>query len=208
MSDLRTGLNSREVEAVSIFRFLPGIIIVQIAMVAFVVTAVGSSHGPYWAPIGVLAFIVSLLVAFWFGSIANHIKKDALARAKEAFVRERERLLITTEADKRAVLEESHKRIIKETNRAHTKASFKLGAAFAGILCVAILMLSIQFITAGLLILATVGGALAGYVVRARQEFLALKKNAAQTVMTQPHSTKVIEAEIVEPIERLEKKSS
>ena len=69
-------------------------------------------------------------------------------------------------------------------------------------------MLSIQFITAGLLILATVGGALAGYVVRARQEFLALKKNAAQTVMTQPHSTKVIEAEIVEPIERLEKKSS
>jgi hypothetical protein len=52
------------------------------------------------------------------------------------------------------------------------------------------------------------GGALAGYVARARQEFLALKKNAAQTVMTQPHSTKVIEAEIVEPIERLEKKSS
>jgi len=49
---------------------------------------------------------------------------------------------------------------------------------------------------------------LAGYIVRARQEFLALKKNAAQTVMTQPHSTKVIEAEIVEPIERLEKKSS
>ena len=67
MSDLRTGLNSREVEAVSIFKFLPGIIIVQIAMVVFVVAAVGSSHGPYWALIGVLALIVSLLVAFWFG---------------------------------------------------------------------------------------------------------------------------------------------
>jgi hypothetical protein len=205
--DLCTGLSSREVEAMSIFSFLPGIIIVQIATAVFVVAAVNSSPGPPWALIGVLAFIVSLLVAFWFGSIANHIKKDALARAKEAFTRERERLLVTAEADKHALFEESHKRIVKETNRAHARANFKLGAAFAAMLCVATLMLSIQFITAGLLTLAAAGGALAGYAVRARQDALAIKKNATQAVMAQPHAAKVIEAEIVEPIAHLEKKS-
>lgn len=207
-SDLRTGLSSREVEAMSIFRFLPGIIILQIATAVFVVAAVNSSPGPPWALIGALVFIVSLLVAFWFRSIADHIKKDALARAKEASDRERERFLVTAEADKRVVLEESHKRIVKETNRVHAKANFKLGAAFAGMFCVATLMLSIQFITAGLLTLATAGGALAGYAVRARQDALALRKNAAQAIMAQPDAAKVIEAEIVEPIARLEKKSS
>jgi hypothetical protein len=197
-----------EVEAMSIFRFLPGIIILQIATAVFVIAASSSSHGPYWASMAVLALIVSLLAALWFGSIADHIKKDTLAKMKEAFAREREHLLVTTEADKRAVLEESHKQIVKETNRVHAKANFKLGVAFVGTLCVATLMFSIQFITAGLLTLATAGGALAGYAVRARQDALALKKNAAQAVIAQPYDAKVIEAEIIEPIVRLEKKSS
>lgn len=192
----------------SIFKFLPGIIILQIATAVFVIAAGGSTYRPYWASLGVLALIVNLLVAFWFGSTADHIKKDALAKAKEAFERERERLLVTAEAGKRAVLEETHKRIVKETNRAHAKANFKVGAAFAGVLCLATLMLSIQFFTAGLLTLATAGGALAGYIARARQEALAFKKNAVQEAIGQPDAAKVIEAEIVRPTARLEKKSS
>jgi len=175
-------------------------------MVALVTAALNPSEGAYWAPIGVLAMIVTLLVAFWFGSIADHVKKDALARAKDDFARERESLLVAAEADKRNVLEETHKRIVKETNQVHAKANFKLGAAFVGILCLGAVMLSIQLMTIGLLTLATAGGALAGYVVRARQDALAYRSKAAQTALLPSYPLKAEVVEVAEPEQNVSKR--
>jgi membrane protein implicated in regulation of membrane protease activity len=194
------GIFFSEVKALSVLRFLPGLIIVQVATAALVIHAVGSSFEATWQLIGVVAIVLTLVVAFWFRSIAHHIKKDSLAQAKEAFSLERERLILASEAEKRTIVEESHQRIVKETNQAHARANFKLGAVFVGILCVATVMLYVELITLGLVVLATGGGALAGYVARARQDSLANKKRAAQAALAQPYELKLIKGEtIVEP---------
>ncbi|MEN8260244.1 MAG: hypothetical protein ABFS02_06610 [Pseudomonadota bacterium] len=177
----------------SLFRFLPGIIIVQVATAILTVTAV--AYGVTWIPVaGLFALILSLLLALWFASIADHVKKDALLEAKDIFARERERIIVTAEADKRTVVEESHQKIIKETNRAHARASFKLGAAFVGMLSVAAALLYMQLVTVGLLTLATAGGAVVGYVVRARQEVLRLKRRTAESVLEHSFGGEVIES--------------
>ncbi|ABA57865.1 hypothetical protein Noc_1371 [Nitrosococcus oceani ATCC 19707] len=166
----------------SMLRFLPGIIIIQVAT-AILVFAFLENPGTNWLPYGLLALIASFMTAFWFASIANHIKKDALARMKEKLLQEREQLLVSTEKEKSRVFEQTHKRIVKETNRAHAKANFKVGAAVVGAAAVGVGLLTLQFFTVGILTLLAAGGALTGYAVRARQETLkgkAAKKNLAQ----------------------------
>jgi hypothetical protein len=182
----------------SMFRFLPGIIVAQAAAAVLVLAAMGSSRDVGWAPIGALAAIIALLVAVWFGSIADHVRKDALADARNTFARERESLVVSAETDKRAALEESHQRIVRETNRAHARANFKLGAGLAGLLSLGGLMFAIEFVTLSLLIFATAGGALAGYLVRARQDSLSSRKKAAAPALAPPYAGKTIEAEAVE----------
>jgi hypothetical protein len=66
----------------SMLRFLPGIVILEAAMVALVVAYMNASNEALLVPVGLLAMIITVLVAFWFASIADHIKKDAVARAR------------------------------------------------------------------------------------------------------------------------------
>lgn len=165
-------------------RFLAGTVIIQVATVALVMAALKTTDMELWIAIGSLAVIINLVTAFWFGSIASHIKKDALTRAQEGFSKERENLRVNAERQKSRLLKQSHQEINRETNRAHAKANFKVGAAFTGIIAAGTLMIFTQFLTLGLLTLATGGGALAGYLARARQEYRSRKKLEAATPAT------------------------
>ncbi len=180
----------------SMFRFFIGILIVEVAMVALVMAFMSSSDIAYRAPITILALLVTLLVVFWFGSITEHVKKDALIRAKENFVRERENRLIAAEAEKRAMLEDTHKRIVKETNQVHARSNFKLGAAFASVIMFGVVMLYIELLTVGLLTLSVAGGALGGYVIRTRQDGLIYRSKVVHTAIapSQPIDVNVIES--------------
>lgn len=160
------------------FRYLPGILIVQIATVAMLLAGVKSGDPELWIAIGVLALIIGVVTAFWFGSIAGHIKKDAVARAREAFSLERENLRLNAERQKSRILKKSHAQLLKETNRVHARTSFKLGAGFIAIVAAGAFLIFSQFLTLGLLMLSTGGGALAGYLIRARQEMLARRRQA------------------------------
>lgn len=177
-------------------RFLPGIIIIQVAA-AVLVFAFLENPGTNWVPYGLLALIANFMAAFWFASIANHIKKDALARMKEKLLQEREKLLVSTEKEKSRVFEKTHKRIVKETNRAHAKANFKVGAAVVGAAAVGVGLLTLQFFTVGILTLLAAGGALTGYAVRARQE--ALKGKAAKKTLARRKPMELIEVETSGP---------
>ncbi|MGR6035233.1 MAG: hypothetical protein ACU4EQ_10980 [Candidatus Nitrosoglobus sp.] len=183
----------------SMLRFLPGIIISQ-AATAILVIAFMEAHGASWLPYVLLAVIASLLTAFWLASIAHHLKKDALARMKEELVREREQIRITAAEEKSRVFEQTHKRIVKETNRAHAKANFKVGATVAGAIGIGIGLLSIQFFTIGLLTLLAAGGALTGYIVRVRQNALPNPGRIAKKVLAQHEPKKLINAKALEPI--------
>lgn len=177
----------------SMFKFLPGILIIQGAT-AVLVLAIVQTPAMNWVFFALLALIAGFLTAFWFASIANHIKKDAVAHLKEESVRERERLLVSTEKEKSRVFEQTHKQIIKETNRAHAKANFKVGAAVAGAVGVGVGLLALQFVTLGLLPLFAAAGGLAGYGIRARQEVLARKGQLAKGMLARQQSVKPIEA--------------
>jgi hypothetical protein len=141
--------------------------------------ALKSDDRELWLAVLLLAMILGLVTAFWFASIAGHAKKDALARARDEFSMEREKLRVNAERQKTRLLRKSHEEIRKETNRAHARSSFKLGAGFVGIIAAGSLMMFTQFLTLGMLLLAVGGGALGGYLIRVRQEFVSRQKEAA-----------------------------
>jgi hypothetical protein len=181
----------------SMLRFLPGILVVQAATAALMLAALGPSSGAAWIPLAALGAIVTVIAALWFGSIAEHVKKDALTDAAARFAQEREHIRVAAETDKRAALEDTHQRIVKETRRAQNKANLQLGLGLAGLLMLGGLMLAIEFMTVGLLIMATAGGALGGYVFRARQDARVARRNAAKT-LPRSEPIKAIEAERVD----------
>ncbi len=159
-------------------KYLPGILIIQAATVAMTLAAIKSGDQEFWLAVCLLALIVGLVTAFWFSSIASHAKKDALAHAKDEFYKEREKLRVNAERQKTRIIRKSHEEIRKETNRAHARSSFKLGAGFIGIVAAGSLMIFSQLLTLGLLTMAIGGGALGGYLIRVRQEIVSRRKEA------------------------------
>jgi len=160
------------------FKYLMGILIIQTATVAMTLAAIKSGDHELWLAVLLLGLLIALVTAFWFASIAGHAKKDALANAKDEFSKEREKLRVNAERQKTRLMRKSHEEIRKETNRAHAKSSFKLGAGFIGIVAAGSLMIFSQLLTLGLLTLAVGGGALGGYLMRVRQESLSRNKEA------------------------------
>ena len=159
-------------------KYLLGILIIQTATVAMTLAAIKSGDQELWLSVLLLGLVIGLVTAFWFASIAGHAKKDALANAKDEFSKEREKLRVNAERQKTRLLRKSHEEIRKETNRAHARSSFKLGAGFIGIVAAGSLMIFSQLLTLGLLTLAVGGGALGGYLMRVRQETLSRNKEA------------------------------
>ena len=159
-------------------KYLLGILIIQAATVAMTLAAIQSDNQELWLAVLMLAFIIGLVTALWFASIAGHAKKDALAQAKDEFSKEREKLRVNAERQKTRLIRKSHEEIRKETNRAHASSNFKLGAGFIGIVAAGALMIFSQFLTLGFLTLAFGGGALGGYLLRVRQEAVSRHREA------------------------------
>ena len=159
-------------------KYLLGILIIQAATVAMTLAAIKTDSQELWLAVLLLAFMIGLVTALWFTSIAGHAKKDALAQARDEFSKEREKLRVNAERQKTRLLRKSHEEIRKETNRAHASSNFKLGAGFIGIVAAGALMIFSQFLTLGFLTLAFGGGALGGYLLRVRQEAVSRHKEA------------------------------
>ena len=159
------------------FRFLPGILLIQLvtAGLLFALLKTQFSQELLLIIIG-LSLMLSVLAALWFASIATHRHKDLLSRTIEQYAREREDIRVKAEQQKIKIIRESQRQISRETSRAHAKANFKVGAAFAGVAAVGALMLFTQFVTAGLLLMSTAGGGVMGYLIRRRQELRVQQK--------------------------------
>ncbi|MEE9350937.1 MAG: hypothetical protein V3U78_01650 [Thiotrichaceae bacterium] len=152
------------------FKYLLGIILVQIATVVLVLLAPPDLEG-----IGLLRLIIPIafigfVAAFWFSSLAHHLRKDHLNQASAKFAKEREHIRVNAERAKARVMKDAQKEVAKEARVTHAKANFKVGATFAGAIGLGALLLLTQFLTIGIVLLTTSGGALAGYVLRGRKE--------------------------------------
>ena len=153
-----------------LFKFIVGILLVQLTTVALVMLMPDGLEG-----IGVLRLIIPLLVvgvavALWFASMTQHYRQDQVSKAKEDFAKQREKLILNAERSKARVVKQAHKDVVKEARTAHAKANFKVGASFAAAIGVGGLLLLTQFLTIGLLLVSTSGGALAGYLYKARRQ--------------------------------------
>ncbi len=151
-------------------RFIPGILLLQAITFAFAYFRPETLQGWGWAGYAAVVGSLGVLTALWFGAIAAHLRKDEIARLKEQFAQEREKLKVNAERAKTRVVKQAQKEIQRQTRRTSAQANLKVGAAIAAAVGAGGLMLLSQFITLGVITLATSGGALAGYLFRVRQE--------------------------------------
>ncbi|MDX1345455.1 MAG: hypothetical protein R3179_06110 [Sedimenticolaceae bacterium] len=152
-------------------RFLPGIILLQIATFVLAFALFDSEFdGNTVFALGFVSLLFACFVALWFSLIAREARQANIHRVRRNHAREREKLLLDAEKQKAKIIAESRRQIERKTARAHARANFLAGAAFAAIIAAGGLLILSQFVTAGLLILAGGGGAVLGYTARARQD--------------------------------------
>ncbi|MCO4844760.1 MAG: hypothetical protein KC427_01925 [Sulfurovum sp.] len=173
----------------NLLKFLFGIIIAQVATYVLIVLAPTELNVPGFLRLVMPLLIISLVVAFWFSSIAGHHSKDAIGKVKDDFANERDKLRVNAQRAKDRVIKEAHKNIAKETQKAHAKANFKVGAAFAAALGVGALFIFAQMVTAGLLAITGAGGVMGGYYWRGRR-----LENERLAELETPKNKKVIDS--------------
>ena len=182
-------------------RYLPGILLIQIATVALVFLAPDNLQGAAWLRLVIPLLVVGFFAAFWFAAIAKHKSKDDVAKLKEEHAREREKIHINAERAKTRIVKKTQQQISRETKIAHGKANFKVGAALAGVMGLGALMLLTQFLTLGVFTLTTAGGALGGYLYRGRKErnnnVLVDQKNSQQHAQQDLTHTKALSPKLI-----------
>jgi hypothetical protein len=161
---------------ITVLKYLAGILLAQAAAVVMAIAAFQTRFAEHWGVFAVFALLIGIFAALWFASIAKVTRHHAVARVKDDFAREREKIRVQSEKDKSKLIAQTHRETLKTIRRVQAGASFKIGLGFAALLGLGGIMLVSQLVTVGLLTLSTAGGALLGYVVRARQEHLGRKR--------------------------------
>lgn len=174
----------------SVFRFLVGLVLLQAATALLVVTALRLGSGEAWALLGLLALALSLLTALWFSSIVAHARHEATTRVREQFSREREKIRVRAERDKTRVIQKSQQQMEKDRRRVQARANTRVTLMFTGLVAAGGLMVFTQFMTFGLLLMTGAGGALAGYMLRIKQQLL--PRRNAQSQLPPQGSPKLI----------------
>lgn len=151
-------------------KFLPGILLLQAVTVALVVMAPADLANWGWLRLLIPVVIIGVLSAFWLDSAVAHKYKDEISRLQQGHAKERESIRVNAERAKTKVMKQAHQETMQEVRRTSTEANIKVGIAFAGAAGIGGLLLLTQFMTLGLLMMTTAGGALGGYVMRLRQE--------------------------------------
>ncbi len=168
------------------FRFLIGIIIIQIATVALVMLAPDDLQGIAWLRLIVPLVVVAFFAAFWFSSIAMHKSKDDLSSLQAKHAQEREKLQVNAERAKTRMMKKTQQQIARESKLTHGKANFKVGATLAGAMGFGALMLLTEMLTLGIMTITTAGGALGGYLYRGNKE----RKN--NKLLNNPNATLIV----------------
>jgi hypothetical protein len=159
----------------SFLKYLVGVLFVQGVTVLLVVTAFKTDLEKTGLLFLLLNLAIGALTAFWFTSVAEGARKQALSKAKESFAREREKIRVRAEQQKTKEVRNSERRREREKSRARTSSNLKTGLVLGGAAGVGMFMVLTQFVTLGLLTLTTAGGAALGYGLRARQDRLGFR---------------------------------
>ncbi|MBB1126550.1 hypothetical protein [Thiospirillum jenense] len=145
-------------------KFFIGILIFEGATVLLTYTALQTQNTDLWPLFAAVGASIGFLVTLWFESISGGTREYAMAQMQQRHAREREKIRLDAARDK-ARLE------VKQTKtKSSSGGKLKTGIAVGGIVGIGVAMVLAQFVTVGLLMLSSVGGAALGYTVRMRQE--------------------------------------
>lgn len=151
------------------FRFLPGLILIQATAIGMMMFIVDVSQPSAWLKIAAVLAVITLTVSFWFDAISNQQGKDTVASLNQQHAKEREEIKVSAEREKSRVMQASEKKYARNAAKVQSRANMKVGAALSGAVGFGVLMLIIEFITLGMLTLFTAGGAMGGYLLRGKQ---------------------------------------
>lgn len=160
--------------AFTLIRFLIGIFLLQGVTGLLVYTALSTEWQSTWPLFLLLGGSIGALVALWFSAMVGAERRHAVARASERFSKEREQIRVKAEQQRTKDMRTQERLAAKAAKGGGLGRglSLKSGALVGGAVGVGAAMLLTQFVTLGLLTLATAGGAALGYGVRVRQERL------------------------------------
>lgn len=158
------------------FKFLPGILLIQLVTVGLVVLGVRWWQEPQFI-IVIVAFgiVLAVLTTFWFGSIVQNMQKSTHAKMQAKHFQDREKIIRRAEREKARVTSDSYHQREKAAQRASAKVNLKMGVALAAAIGTAGLMIFSQLVTVGIMVLVACGSGLAGYLIRVRQDRLSWK---------------------------------
>lgn len=145
-----------------LFRFLIGILLLQAATALLTYTALMTDLEQTVYLFAGLAALLGFLVALWFDSVVGTVREQTLAQQNKRHTREREKLRMQAEREKA--------KLTARKSKDSGGAKLRTGVAVGGVVGVGVAMMFAQFLTLGLLTIATAGGAAAGYGLRTRQE--------------------------------------
>ncbi len=171
------------------WRFFIGILLVQLATVALVLFS-PDLQGIGWLKLALPIIIVGFFAAVWFQSLAEYKSKNEVENLKGQHLKEKAKIQLNAERAKTRLVKQTQKQIAREAKITHSKANFKVGAAFAATIGAGALMLLVEMFTFGLLTISTAGGALGGYVLRARRENGLLVKKEPKIIAVGSSKTK------------------
>ena len=175
----------------TLIRFLIGIFLLQGVTGLLVYTALGTEWHRTWPLFLLLGGSIGILAALGFSALVGADRRHAVARASERFSKEREQIRVKAEQQRSKDIRTQERLVAKASKGGGPwrGLTLKSGAIVGGAVGVGTAMLLTQFVTLGLLTLATAGGAALGYGVRARQERLI----AGRRVGREDRDLKVIE---------------
>ena len=176
------------------FKFLPGILLIQLVTAGLVLLCVRWWQEPQFI-IVIVAFgiILAVLTTFWFGSIVQNMHKSTHAKMQAKHFQDREKIIRRAEREKAQVTSESYRQREKAAQKASAKANLKMGAALAVAVGAGGVMIFSQLVTVGMMVLIASGSGLAGYLFRVKQDRLSWK-NQLPLPKILPPATKQIDA--------------
>ncbi len=154
-------------------RYFTGLVLVQIAIAAFVTLNPLSNPLENMLLTGFIIVLLSTVATLWFNTITKHQIDKHIAAHREQFATEREEIKLSAEREQKKLLKKTHKEIEAERRKQRNRANLKIGGTIAIAGGFGVIMLMSQFFTLGLLSLTTAGGAVGGYLARSRRDQLA-----------------------------------
>ncbi len=194
----------RELCCLSMFRYLPGIVLVQLVTLALFWVNRDAGVEDLLLRAGLPALIIAFVTALWLSTLGRMEAERRNAELRESHANEREKLHRKIErtrsevlqqasadkaqmqerahAERESLVRKTHKQLMQRERSISRRANIKVGLAFMGVTGLGVLMLITEMLTLGLLTITTAGGALGGYVFRWRQSRGALDRLSGAVV--------------------------